>query len=1458
MTFLNHHNNLLILTILLLTLLLRKPCRTLTPRLTENDNCKNLLNNLCDGLEKFLGFHPSSKGYDGQGIVYSDLDRLCDGVMGFLFEIISEVNNNENLKKYNTELPKTLNKIKQALYNGREKFNTHMPLVSQGVARWLKEVNEKHQSVITPLEHLLRLVNNHMSIDMSAIIVTEQLHNWQGFSSLYVEKIIEAEKALHNVDENLEIKLAPKLDLIKQVAQNFWSSVIDRSVTNSVETLYNKLTSIPQTLTKRISAKTQTVQSTLNVKFDKIAANIENFKKIKNSQIQSINSAVSAANQHIVELIGDSQNGFDTNYKNQISKRFTALRNEIERFVKKDSGNTTELLKQFEMVTNGIRELQVNVQGDLQKLKNDITALADTVYSDDRNPLVNDALTQLKNDMETLRNTTAAITAKSDSLQRQYTESCKETIDIFANQYGKLRESIYGPGSKSVTDIKKGSIAHLVTELIDAIGAVDVGILDSAVTKFHGDVTQRIKDAADKAVEKAADQFKMKGDGEAQIDVTSIMVLFDGAKTALDQAASSVNVQLEALKEVPGVVEESRQGADTLMDKLKGELDVLQYQIKAIEEPVNAANAVLDAAISQLQTSLQDAQSTANVTMSLLRSDLQATTNKAFNDLEEHVQKMFAEQKKAELRAVYTSVSNQLSSIKSNIVDDMDTGIKGLMGKLKQTFEERRVYPSDTEMNIFADKLASFFAKFLEEVTWQRDVSSYRDRLTPLIAALSALLSTMHEHRHFSATVSTKLADLHAQLDTLTPAKFAEASPLLNVVKAGVRAFHGELAKQYVSRYSGVEVGEMVKEDKITAYGTKLSKVFLTSLTTLCDDLNPLKKYSGSTWRQDKIYKDTSIGYFLARRGYEVNSEKDKQTGELQDKPGMIGFHIFKFLDKPRGSDNEHLKKCKEEGNEHDEKVTTAATKSPFGVVGILNCLFRHLHQYYTACHLRHIERPKSPSSVYQMLVWLTGLSHNRVFSKVSVSDIGDLFEKPDEDSGEGNPDGLPVLLKDPDTLPAYPQAIAASTLTSTIQKVCVAAEDVLTSILGHGHADGIYAVDFNTNPDGFAYPTAPGACFDMLCDVLNRLYLQLFFLYGQCSNEEPSVSWRDCWYGNQVGGSAWNCNAMQCPNQKGNQIHKQRCNQKCDQTAQCGIKSPLQSFLEDGLPGFLPHSFTKPGCKLTCTLSNHRGIPCRTPMGFNDISVTASHRQRGEYLKKALEGFCGSDSAPLTKLCAQLTCLLQKPPQTLGDIFAFYYGYLGGWAADFYGNFGKSNPHTQAAFKQAVNDAYFGEQYGHLDPTSLVSSSKHGDEHSKGNLCSIANCESGSVAPCGLYVKSMTQDITRYYSAEHKANHLSWIVYITETFCDLLKKLYDDCCKKCGPGGSKCHVKSCAEQCEIKYSDDKQKMKLLKDKSHKLECKSIVTCRDTHPTLYRYGFTFGHPWGLNGSGNNERANRTC
>ncbi|CDR71505.1 hypothetical protein, conserved, partial [Babesia bigemina] len=92
---------------------------------------------------------------------------------------------------------------------------------------------------------------------------------------------------------------------------------------------------------------------------------------------------------------------------------------------------------------------------------------------------------------------------------------------------------------------------------------------------------------------------------------------------------------------------------------------------------------------------------------------------------------------------------------------------------------------------------------------------------------------------------------------------------------------------------------------------------------------------------------------------------------------------------------------------------------------------------------------------------------------------------------------------------------------------------------------------------------------------------------------------------------------------------------------------------------------------------------------------------------------------------------------------------------------------------------------------------------------------------------------------------------YLTATFYDLLKKLYDECNSKCGARGSNCHVKACVKDCRTTSTTYQP------PRYHDPKCKSIVQCNATLPTLAKYGFVLGDPERLNRDGQSH-TKRTC
>ncbi|GBE63454.1 hypothetical protein, conserved [Babesia ovata] len=164
----------------------------------QNENPKKLLDNLCLGLEKFLGFNPDSKGYDGTGIVYSDLDRLCDGVMAFLHGVLSGVKGDENVTTYDDNhdinITKTINKLNDSVGKGREAFE-----------KAVSQVEERTGDVTRHLEALKHDIKQHkenIDADSEKSLII-QVDEWSTRAGQYIRHVEQADEASKKLDPQL-------------------------------------------------------------------------------------------------------------------------------------------------------------------------------------------------------------------------------------------------------------------------------------------------------------------------------------------------------------------------------------------------------------------------------------------------------------------------------------------------------------------------------------------------------------------------------------------------------------------------------------------------------------------------------------------------------------------------------------------------------------------------------------------------------------------------------------------------------------------------------------------------------------------------------------------------------------------------------------------------------------------------------------------------------------------------------------------------------------------------------------------------------------------------------------------------------------------------------------------------------------------------------------------------------
>ncbi|GBE63459.1 Spectrin repeat superfamily Extracellular matrix-binding protein, putative [Babesia ovata] len=940
--------------------------------------------------------------------------------------------------------------------------------------------------------------------------------------------------------------------------------------------------------------------------------------------------------------------------------------------------------------------------------------------------------------------------------------------------------------------------------------------------------------------------------GKIKNDIHSQMSQLFPKISAISSAVEQIKAQLIKVSEMvkKGSEKETING---FLESLKGEISSLKQSLTDLKA------GDLTSMIANVQHEFDEAKK-------FIVKYIQSTCNEAISnakvagkEIKQSALSQFAQAKAHALEQLKALVEEQNEIIQNKIHIDTETGLKGFMKLFNTNFipkieeiggiKPNSFTPEKSPLNQAAEKVCVGFEMFFKNLEKQRkefedfppgviqpdamlpEVSKYES----VTNALLKLLEGLHTSKHFDHNFSDHLKSLNNALSTFSPAKFTDSSsPILQALKDGIGALAQQLGYAYVSTYCCKKFDGALLDPqdppktsddkrKLTEYGMMLSKVFMTCLPGWGKHLDWLRRHCDQQpkkgpWNGLQItkLKNNPLGLWPGQSGRELrNTEK------------CIGNHIHGFLVDNR-KDQKRLYR------NDDEKQDPGTLRE--------------------VRHHEHFDSPKPPTTVSHMLQWITGLTYNPMLEKLD-SHFTTMFQGLKKAYKLDNPH---IAITKPFrlNLGANEDIVGSGHLNAVLRRVCETAETVLISLQGHGHAAGRYACEYSSNVDKLDYTTSPSRCFDLLCEICLKLHDQLNFLYRHCSHPSKLGGWQDCWYGNGVAGTSWQCNNLQCPdqpyNQEGNQTHRQSCNQSCNQSADCGLKSPLQSYLEDGLPGFLPHHLKKLGCGVECSLGKHRGLPCLTPMGFSEIGTVASHRQKGEDLKKVLEKFCGQPSKPLTLFCSYVKCLLHIPPQTLGDMFAFYYGFLNGWNG--------SGIHRKGAFEQAVQNADFENTNTTLNVGTMFQSSDHtgtSTTHAKGDLCSLVTCDGGiatldPVGTCGPYLRPLCMDNRGIYSSTFKNYYLSWIVYATETFSRLLKDLLEECRQSCGLPKSKCHTTSCVTNCRTVVSDITSP-----NRNHQQGCKSIVKCKSTLPNLYKYGFYFGNTDNLSGT-EDIRTKRTC
>ncbi|CDR71737.1 hypothetical protein, conserved [Babesia bigemina] len=822
-------------------------------------------------------------------------------------------------------------------------------------------------------------------------------------------------------------------------------------------------------------------------------------------------------------------------------------------------------------------------------------------------------------------------------------------------------------------------------------------------------------------------------------------------------------------------------------------------------------------------------------------------------------------------------VTANITTINEKIDESLQSGVKGLISKMKNEINPIKEANNVKTLTGLSAKAYSLFKciAIYARADLQKLDNNF-NQLENFEKHIENFASALNLHAHFSHPVSLRLSTLSSLSSALDPQALPDAGrPVLRALRDGMLGFVGELGKGYVSRYDGGETVDMInlvtfkdgKLDGLTDNGRNLSKVFLTTLETLMENFAELRqacKTGGKRYENRiRLYDETSrkekiknhLGHWFKGRGFRV-SEFDKQDGELKNNDDFKGLHVLRAMLKSGNSQSS------DKGIYETENNTD----------GALDKLFKHLGEYYDVCHLNHISKPKTPCNIYEMLVWLTGLPHRQVQTSmrdVTILDVidninkvnkkeSDISKKSDAEMDTDIVDGPTISLVEAEdtSLDAYPRKVSYENMRSVVTHICLTSHDILCTIAGHGDEFTMYAVDYSNNSMQFQYPASGQDCLDMFLDILRRLLPTLSFLKTQCGLKTEHHGWYDCEYGMNTAPAKWPCKEHSSEKATDQPNTQPKCQPTCQANSKvkCQPTSPLMSYLNDCLPGHLPHHLTKIGCKYecaTCPSTSKKGMPCLTPLGFRGFSGST---KKGRDVCKVLTKFL--DNVDISCLFT----LIPKPPTTLPEHFGFALSFAQ------YINTNKPLYVRSDTFSYAFESAIAAQSVDlYKNPYELTKSiaDAYGSDavrHSQCESYHLRNltingiCKQGEDRiNCASYVSSLCNYSYEVIAYNHAHLYLSWAIYLPWTFWDLLNNLYNAFCSiNCQDWGCRGCLRGdkCKKGGHGVVDEDKP--------NNKCQCLSIVDCKGVAPTLYQYGFVFGEASTLNDKNAPKKCSDFC
>ncbi|GBE62945.1 hypothetical protein, conserved [Babesia ovata] len=379
---------------------------------SPNGNCKDILNNLCTGLEKFLGYEKGN--YTGSGIVYSDLDRLCDGVMAFLHSVLKDVYEKQPYKVgKESHLKSVVDALNEKLCSGHKGFKSAIVKVADGVREYNREVERSNESVKEPINDLLSKVGSTLTDKLNEITSHIVSGPTKDLSAEQVDKVKTAEKLMKKALKQCQEDVKKFNDIFNLSNNKTMKNAVEylnpnlshriKCATGSVEHETERLRALSDKESEDFNSMQESIQEVLKehgecvktkitekvtelVRYlkDAVQKIVDQLKKISGTfnvyvnqlgkWIDNADAAITGAETQVKKILDEVSEGYGSTYPAQLRATADNLKTQADELYTAQEYVKTKVQEEVQKAIQAVKTLEDAVRYDLNGLKDDISS----------------------------------------------------------------------------------------------------------------------------------------------------------------------------------------------------------------------------------------------------------------------------------------------------------------------------------------------------------------------------------------------------------------------------------------------------------------------------------------------------------------------------------------------------------------------------------------------------------------------------------------------------------------------------------------------------------------------------------------------------------------------------------------------------------------------------------------------------------------------------------------------------------------------------------------------------------------------------------------------------------------------------------------------------------------------------------------------------------------------------